>query len=99
MLEQKTERLLCLDMRCDAVQRPILLHTELHGCNRLALLFGNPLHLAIHLIPSGVDRFPLRNLAQQKRSLDFADRLLLLRFLNFWPVQLQVLDILPLGLQ
>ena len=99
MLEQKIERLLCLDMRCDSVQRTILLHTELHGCNRLALLFGDPLHLAVHLIASGVDRFPLRNLAQQKRGLDFADRLLLLRFLDLWPVQLQVLDILALGLQ
>src|SRR5207247_1480725 len=50
MLEQEIERLLRLDVRRDAVERPILLHAEPHGRQGLALLLGDPLDLAVHLI-------------------------------------------------
>src|SRR5712692_1382246 len=78
VLEQEAHRLVAANPVSDPAEDPVLFEFLTNGCHRLALLLGDPLHLAIHFVPGGFDALALRHLVQKQRGFHVANGFLAL---------------------
>ena len=73
----------------DAVHRTVFAQLLANGRDRLAILLGDALHFAIHLIVGDADGFALGDFAQNQRRLYFPNSGIMLRLFDLFPIEIE----------